>query len=336
MALNRFFLYLAVGLFPIIASAQVDVYVLERSSRAIQTGPDTVVLIGDNPSNQNDKNYTFWASIIPSDSPTITGATISGPAWQSAQDLPYNLDDSEYTLELQFETVEELNAAIPAGTYTFGGTENTLGVISEDVILGAYSQLTSLKVTNYSELQSFDPTQPVTISWESFTEGLGTVYQVNYGFDGIINVEISCNTEFGWNQVFHSDDTTPPEEFGISPEDTSINIPANTLTGSLDGNYYLNIFFIRVDSAGAAAKPDGALVVGITGYELEMTIRDKNINPWLDYIQLQDGWIDTGSWMGMMNVSDAPWIYPINWGKYIYIPNEAVGDNGAWVFVPKP
>lgn len=50
---------------------------------------------------------------------------------------------------------------------------------------------------------------------------------------------------------------------------------------------------------------------------------------WYGYTVGEDGWVDTGEWMGMVNVASDPWAYVNDLGKYLYIPIDA-----GWVWVP--
>lgn len=42
-------------------------------------------------------------------------------------------------------------------------------------------------------------------------------------------------------------------------------------------------------------------------------------------------WQDTGSWLGWIEASQAPWLFVLDWGRYVY--GEAV--SGDWVYVPR-
>lgn len=46
------------------------------------------------------------------------------------------------------------------------------------------------------------------------------------------------------------------------------------------------------------------------------------------------GWINTGAWMGYLNVTAAPWVWVNSLAKYIYMPEANVSTSGAWIYVP--
>jgi hypothetical protein len=185
-------------------------------------------------------------------------------------------DEDAYTLRANYETLGEINSAIPAGTYTFTGTGSITGALNESLTVGAYSPLSNLKVSNFDALQSFDINQPLTIEWEPFTEGLGA--GPNLGFSGIINVEILGFSQQGFRDVWDSEDIAPNGAFGLLPTTNSVTIPAGTfLPGE---NYAVLINFTRVDSfADATSGGAGALKAVVNGYEIEFRIYREGTAP---------------------------------------------------------
>jgi hypothetical protein len=54
---------------------------------------------------------------------------------------------------------------------------------------------------------------------------------------------------------------------------------------------------------------------------------------WNGYDVDENGFVDTGDWMGMVNVAADPWIYVYDLVKYIYMPVDAT-ESGAWMYAP--
>lgn len=54
---------------------------------------------------------------------------------------------------------------------------------------------------------------------------------------------------------------------------------------------------------------------------------------WADYSQNEDGFVDTGDWMGVINVSQGDWVYNFALGGFIFMPEDFVQQNGAWGFI---
>jgi hypothetical protein len=61
------------------------------------------------------------------------------------------------------------------------------------------------------------------------------------------------------------------------------------------------------------------------------TVSDEAGDTWNGYTVLADGWVDTGAWLGFVNITESEnWVWSETMGKYIYVP-----DASGWVFVPK-
>lgn len=56
---------------------------------------------------------------------------------------------------------------------------------------------------------------------------------------------------------------------------------------------------------------------------------------WAGY-DVVDGWINTGDFLGWLNVEIAPWLYSLTMGKYVFMPeNNLVSEQGGWLFIPR-
>ena len=45
-----------------------------------------------------------------------------------------------------------------------------------------------------------------------------------------------------------------------------------------------------------------------------------------------DDWVDTGHWLGWLYIAHEPWVYSLDFAKFIYMPVEGDGS-GAWTFI---
>ena len=327
---------LAVGSFALPGLAQIEMIVVERGRWAVQTGPDTVVPLGD--INQDGKTYTFRASILPSEG-GVNLARMTGPnhPWPGAT-LVYEPEDNEYLYEVQYASAAELQAAIPSGSYTISGDSTTSGSFMENVELTAYSELDALRVVNYADLQSFNPGEPLHIEWQPFVQGQTMVYGLNLGYDGVVGVELRYGYDGSSNQIYTSDDYVGEGAFGFSPMLTSVDIPAHLLGGSPDGAYELNLTFIHVTWTGQPVFQNVGFLVVINTYELSLVIHEAGSggNPWDPYNVSPEGWTDTGNWLGVVNIANRPWIWSGVLNSYLYIPDEAIDEGGGWAFAPAP
>ncbi|MEX0324901.1 MAG: hypothetical protein AB3N33_02305 [Puniceicoccaceae bacterium] len=51
---------------------------------------------------------------------------------------------------------------------------------------------------------------------------------------------------------------------------------------------------------------------------------------WYGYPIVADNWVDTGAWLGWVNISFDPWVWVDALSKYVYI-----GDDSGWVYIPQ-
>lgn len=57
---------------------------------------------------------------------------------------------------------------------------------------------------------------------------------------------------------------------------------------------------------------------------------------WAGYSYDENGWADTGNWLGWVNVAYAPWILVLDLNGYAWITEESVSNPGSWMYILKP
>jgi hypothetical protein len=85
-----------------------------------------------------------------------------------------------------------------------------------------------------------------------------------------------------------------------------------------------------------------AVVVGFGGYNTDVKIDNVSISTassggedtWAGYT-IVDGYVNTEGFMGWLYVAEDPWILSVSLDKYLYLPESAVSDSGAWTYLPK-
>lgn len=83
-------------------------------------------------------------------------------------------------------------------------------------------------------------------------------------------------------------------------------------------------------------NPYGRLDFEALGYEESRVASLTSIKAdevWRGY-PIEDGYVDTGDWMGVLHVAASPWVYSFDMGKFVYIP-ENVDLNGFWMYSMK-
>lgn len=325
------FILVFISLLPVGLLAQIDLFVAEYTADMRQTAADKIVPFGFSTDYRYGGNYLAFASIITSGE-TITGATLTGPSYPSGLALEYLPFDDEYAIEGDVRTLEEMTAIVSPGVYTFSGTGDSVGAFSENVTFPAYSPLSPLKITNFNQLQAIDISQPVTIEWEEFTEGQGA--GISGGFAGLINIEITGYSQSDVEDTWDSESIHPNDAFGLLPTRTSVEIPAGTFKNGY--TYVVNMFFARIDEATAAAAVEDALLVSITGYELEFNIHPQGQSEyWAGYPRSVEGFVNANFWIGELFTPLAPWVWSGKMDDWFFVNEQVASADGGWVFMPE-
>jgi hypothetical protein len=88
---------------------------------------------------------------------------------------------------------------------------------------------------------------------------------------------------------------------------------------------------------GSAATYIDAIYVNV-GNADDLTDPTATVEPrtWAGYDVDANGWVDTGSYLGLLHVDYAPWVYSTTLGgTWFYLPEENVLSSGAWLWAPK-
>lgn len=117
-----------------------------------------------------------------------------------------------------------------------------------------------------------------------------------------------------------------------------------------DGQYrntgFNNLAYIMLaTSLGGAANPKGKDPMYFDAFYIDpnaenLTTPDDfagSPDPvfWNGFAVSFDGWVDTGSWMGQLNVAHDPWVYSTRLNNWLYMPEDSVQAEGGWSFIIK-
>lgn len=71
----------------------------------------------------------------------------------------------------------------------------------------------------------------------------------------------------------------------------------------------------------------------VTGFSSLAIANADRGGEWAGF-DLSDGsWVDTGDWLGLVDVAEAPWIYSSGFGSWLFLDGDHVTDQGGWAFV---
>lgn len=69
------------------------------------------------------------------------------------------------------------------------------------------------------------------------------------------------------------------------------------------------------------------------GARLVIPSEDAGVATWAGFPRSDIGDVDTGAWMGYINVAMEPYIWSYALSKYIYLEEASVGEGGGWIYV---
>ena len=98
-----------------------------------------------------------------------------------------------------------------------------------------------------------------------------------------------------------------------TPEDVYLLTVGLAITHTTDLAFEEHSFYIQVGDGGLAVAWDDYPVVNASGQK----------------------WVDTGAWMGWLEVSraDSGWVYSSSLSSWIYMREDQVTENGAWGYI---
>jgi hypothetical protein len=75
--------------------------------------------------------------------------------------------------------------------------------------------------------------------------------------------------------------------------------------------------------------------VAIDSSGLNLTSPVGSAQSWAGFAVDGAGNVNTGGWMGFLNVSDSPWIWSYSLSSWMYIDESFVSSSGSWIYVLK-
>jgi hypothetical protein len=161
-------------------------------------------------------------------------------------------------------------------------------------------------------------------------EGGGTALKdlaVDYGrvfdvaeYTGAISMQVAFTWDFKNGTLSY---TVSGDGVGYTGEGSSAFSDTKTVAADLSGITNITQMRVQGNTVGAGEYIDLDTVT------IETFANAPEPTLWYGYTFDDQGWADTTPWLGWVNVTDDPWIWVINLGKYIY-----AGDDSGWAYVP--
>jgi hypothetical protein len=188
--------------------------------------------------------YFFGAEFFADIPNNITNVAFTTPAGTNYSHDEANISFAGYNSDY-FETKTDFDAAFPDGIYVFsinqGSDSGNLTMATNELYS---SDIPYFSGDTWTNLQSLDPGQPLTLNWNNFTPNP----DANAAYTFIRILDVAAN-----NYVYSSD--------SLSPATTTINISAGTLNFNSDYRIEL-IFSDRSDLHNAGFGGEAEAIAG--------------------------------------------------------------------------
>ena len=113
---------------------------------------------------------------------------------------------------------------------------------------------------------------------------------------------------------------------------TPVNYVAETVDTTAAGTFSVNFTYNEGETVGLIFI---GFATGVQFDNLSISTAVESTE-WAGYPKRPDGYVDTTPMLGWIWVSDATdYVWVVNLGKYIYLPEDFVGPSGAWAYLPR-
>ena len=233
------------------------------------------------PEASTNSPFEFFSFVDAVSSGTVTAARVLDP-----NSVTHTLTNSLATLRFQFSdsftTNTDLDAAYSNATYQLTIT-TVHGTLTPSVTLTNDNYPTAPHITNWTTLQSVNPTSTFTVAWDAFTGGTTNDF-----------VQLSIDDSLGSNVFATSSDFLDPAR--LTGASTSTIVPSNTLLAGQ--TYQAELMFVKVTSLDTNSIADSA---GIGGFFSATDFRIRTANAGL--LQFSAATYGVGEGSGMATIT---------------------------------
>ena len=196
--------------------------------------------------------FEFNAQSTLSSNRTATNITVTLPTSAVSNLLESALSPERFSLALLISSQGTFSSNFPAGDYAFNVKGNPDQLVT--VTLPAYSYPNAPMVSNYTAAQSINPSQPFTLTWNTFTNGTS-------GDWIFFLVSLGSATSYQ-SPVFG-------QPGALNGTATSFTIPAGTLQAN--SNYTAEVAFVHVTQSTNGSSISASAVGSVTGFSISTT-----------------------------------------------------------------
>lgn len=199
--------------------------------------------------------YEFFAQTILSSNRTATNITVTIPISAGVSNLVEDgLRPEQYAMAVYNPNLTNLNTIFPSGNYVFN-VSATASNQQVTVNLPSTAPPNAPQAINYTAAQAIDPSQPFTLTWNTFTNG-GSADWILFFITDRSGLTIFQTPDFG-------------QSGALNGTATSFTIPAGTLPAS--STNLADVVFYHPTVTASGATTTEAFVASVTSFNIITT-----------------------------------------------------------------
>jgi hypothetical protein len=314
-----------------------------------------------------------YSSTVPLPARDFHKEHVPNPRKPKVQNIGPTMKTAKTTL-VAILIVGLLPAALPAAIYTYNTTDQIddtrIFALSPDTAYGTSTLVTLRFGENPSNgLMSFDLSDISLPPGEAVASAVLTLYTVlhnntetiSFTFDVHQLLQPWDEATATWNQYSTGNSWTAPgmasgtdyvASSALAAGEIAPTVTANVFTtlnldpalvqGWIDGSVS-NHGLAIVPTAGVSNNASTYTQMNISSSENTTEARRPVLivttaaqSGWIGYPIEAGGWVDTGAWLGWVNVIESPWVWSVSINAYMYLPEEWITASGAYAYTARP
>lgn len=180
------------------------------------------------------------------------------------------------------------------------------------------------------------------VNFEPVTGGTGSFSGDSLGTNGQLSTSVTFSDDGLIEWITNSDVVvgTSTSNGDAYVYEFSYSLPAGSVYENNE-NFAFKIARVHAPEVGDYVSSGAGTVFGEeNGYARASTYFDMirisaATEIWGGYGVYPEGDVNTGAWLGWINVASNPWVYVYDMEKWIYMPEESVSSSGAWAYLFK-
>ncbi|MEX0323739.1 MAG: spondin domain-containing protein [Puniceicoccaceae bacterium] len=257
------------------------------------------------------------------------------PVWTGFHDGSFDLFDNGGTAVASLETVAEVGDPSGLGAYFLSQYANGISVVQNNPGGPGPGVFAPGGLGSYNV--ALDPSQHRYMSYASMVIPSNDTFMGN---DDAMAIEL-----FDENGAFLGPRYLMVSGDQVWDAGTEVNDPTDGpafvmgqdgAAGTSEGSTIMAQAVNGLDNFIGLTTPPGTTIAEALTTEPLLYIRIER-ERWGQYpVDGASGIVDTGDFLGLINVSASPWIWSYDLSSWIYFPEENINQNGGWTYILRP